>query len=173
MNSITYSLTADDLVKAQRLHQRGGVKRYAWLVLAIVVAIATLLYASEGIFDRDLMATTLLALLTVIIALPLYAYLWGIPRMARRAFAQDRLMAQQSRFSWDSVSAEVEAEGAGWKNALADFVCWQANDDMLLLYRQTHLYHLIPTRAFADADQRTNLIDALVANGVRNIWPPK
>jgi hypothetical protein len=173
VNSITFTLTADDLVVAQRLHQRCGLKRYAALVLAMALTITSLLYVSEGILDRDLMATTLLTLLVIIIGLPLFSYFWGIPRMARRAFAQDALMGKPSRFFWDATTAKVESDSAGWQNAWADFACWKANDTVILLYRQTHLYHLIPTSAFPDVQSRQSLIDALVANGVSNKWPPK
>jgi heme/copper-type cytochrome/quinol oxidase subunit 4 len=173
VNSIAFTLTAEDLIAAQRLHQRGGFKRYFGLVLGIALAIASLLFASEGILDREIMAITLFSLFAVFIGLPLYVYFLGIPRMAKRAFSQDPLMGTSNRFSWDANTAKVETDSAGWQNSIADFACWQANDAVILLYRQTHLYHPVPVRSFPDDESRQSLIDALIANGVSSKWPPR
>lgn len=171
MNSITFTLTADDLITAQRLYQSNGLKRYAMIVAFMVIAAVWLMVASDGILDWQLMAIPLGVLLVIIIFNPVYARYWGIPRMAKRAMVQDPLMAKPSTLQWDDKMARVDAEGASWENPIADFAGWQANEDILLLYRQIHLFHLIPTRAFPDAATRQSLIDALVANGVSNKWP--
>lgn len=171
MNSVTFTLTADDLITAQRLYQSNGLKRYAMTVALMAVAAVFLLVASDGILDWKLMAVPLGVLLTIIIFNPVYARYWGIPRMARRTMVQDPMMSKPSTLQWDGKIARVDAEGASWENPIADFAGWQANDDTLLLYRQVHLYHLVPTRAFPDAASRQSLLDALVANGVGNKWP--
>jgi hypothetical protein len=173
MNQITFTLCAEDLIAAQRLHQWSGIKGFAKYGGA---AIALLVVLLEFISDEDI-RTGIIAGLCVMLALfvlvPLIARYWRIPRMARRALSQDPALRAPATFSWDGQQASAESTASHWNQPLADFAGYQADARILLLYRQTNLFHLLPTRAFADAAQRQSLIDALVSSGVAKNWPPK
>ena len=173
MNRVEFTLTVDDLVAAQRLYQLGGAK---WLLGVFGAAVVALIFLNV-IWPDDASGSDagaiLFAVLAIIILVPIISRFWRIPRMARRAFAQDSLLSKSCVFSWNSHEASAESEDASWKQALGDFAGWRADDAVILLFRQTHLYHLIPTRAFTDTATRQSLIDALVANGVSDKWPPK
>lgn len=173
MNQITFTLCAEDLIAAQRLHQWTGIKNFsryggAFIALAVVLMVF--------ISDEDIrlgILTALYVMLALFVLLPLIARYWRIPRMARRALSQDPALRAPATFSWDDKQAAAQSKASQWNQSLADFAGYQADAEILLLYRQTHLFHLLPTRAFADAAQRQSLIDALVASGVAKSWPPK
>lgn len=162
-----------DLVAAQRLYQLAGIRRFAAIMAIAAAASGFLLWASDDLLDVHMMGTTLAALFVIIFLIPLLSRYWTIPRMAKRALAQDRTLAEPCTFRWDSRVAGMESGSGNWNYPLADLVCWMADKQVLLLFRQTHLFHFIPLRAFPDAQSRQSLFDALAANGVSNKWPPK
>lgn len=173
MNEIHFEVREEDLVAAQRLYQLGGIKRYAVIMGFAVVAFLSLVFAADESFDLGGMAFTFGAMFAFIALLPLLSRYWTIPRIARKALEHDKTMSQPTSFRWDSETASMASDTANWNQPFADFVAWRADNAVILIYRQTHLYHFLPTRAFPDASVRQSLIDALVANGVSNKWPPK
>ncbi|MEQ1549709.1 YcxB family protein [Sphingorhabdus sp.] len=173
MNEIQFEVREYDLVAAQRLYQLGGIKRYAMIMGIVVVAFLSLVFAMDEGFDLGAMTFTFGAMFAVIVLLPILSRYWSIPRMARKALKHDKNLREPTSFRWDSETASMASDTANWTQPIADFAAWRADENVILLYRQTHLYHFIPTRAFSDAATRQSLIDALVANGVSNKWPPK
>lgn len=173
MSRIEFALTADDLIAAQRLYQLAGIRRQAmWLVLIIGFA----LYLSTrltGETDRLLLSIALAAMVFSRVLVPLYSRFIGIPRMARRAMADDPGLSELASMGWDEQSIWAESETASWNQPISDFKAWLADDKVLLLFRQSHLFHTIPARAFPDAATRQALIAALGANGVTGTWPPR
>lgn len=173
MNEIHFEVREEDLVAAQRLYQLGGIKRYVVIMGFAVVAFLSLVFAMDEGFDLGAMTFTFGAMFAVIVLLPILSRYWSIPRMARKALEHDKSMSEPTSFRWDNETASMASDTANWTQPIADFAAWRADENVILLYRQTHLYHFIPTRAFSEAATRQSLIDALVANGVSNKWPPK
>jgi hypothetical protein len=172
VTEIRFTPTPDDLIAAQRLHQRTALPRYlTWFGAVGVIAGILFWYLSDG--DAVFLVTVVITYPLAIILPPVIARFWTIPRMARKAQKHDRALNEECRFSWSEKSAKAESASGGWDQPLSDFACWKANDDVLLLYRQTNLFHFFPTHAFPDDAARASLIAALKANGVSNHWPPK
>jgi hypothetical protein len=173
MNEIHFEPKEEDLIAAQRFYQLGGIKRYAMIMGFVVIAFLSLVFALDDDVELRTMTITFCAMFALIILIPLFSRYRTIPRMARKALEHDKNLGQPVVFRWDNQSASMASDTANWTQSIADFAAWRANDTVILLYRQTHLYHFLPTRAFPDAQSRQSLIDALVANGVSNTWPPK
>lgn len=173
MNRIEFALTADDLIAAQRLYQLAGIKRQAVWVVPILGFALYLYTRLSGETDRLLLLIAMLAMVFSRVLVPLYSRFFGIPRMARRAIADDPAMSELANLGWDDQAIWAESETASWNQPMADLKAWLADDRVLLLFRQVHLFHIIPARAFPDVATRQALIAALDANGVSGTWPPR
>jgi len=172
VTEIRFTPTPDDLISAQKLHQLNALPRYlTWFGAIGAIAVIIFWHMSEG--DVVFLTTVAITYALAIILPPLIARLWTIPRMARKARKHDRSLKEECLFSWSENSAKAVSASGGWDQPLSDFACWKANEDVLLLYRQTNLFHFFPSHAFPDDATRASLIEALKANGVSNQWPPK
>lgn len=173
MNEVRFQATVDDVIAAQRLYQRAALPRYAKLVGIAAATVLFLLYLVDNADDMAAMVASVVGVVILLAAAPAIAYFWTIPRMAAKAMRHDATLAETAVMRWDDTMISAEAGSAQWSQPIATFAGWQANDAIVLLFRQTHLFHFIPARAFPDAATRQSLIDALQSNGVTTQWPPK
>jgi hypothetical protein len=172
VNRVGFVLTADDLIAAQRQYQWLGIKAQALLVL--VVSAFGLYFAlahTSGLWRLALLLV-LAAMLATRVVWPFYARFWGIPRMVRRALAQDPAVLEPTEISWDEHSFALSSASNTWQQPLGEFLCWIEDVEAMLLFKQVHAFQIVPKRAFADPAQHGSLIAALAANGVKDKWPP-
>ncbi len=171
MTEIRFQLTEADLIAAQRLYHKAALKRYA---SSVCCGLAILL----GLYFDDLGSPGALAIIVayailVVLVIPGVRYFWRIPRLAAETFRQDKSLSEIVALSWDEKNIRYETEAGSWCQPITSFVAWRANVHMVLLFRQTRLYHPIPARAFPDAEARNDLLNRLTENGVSTKWPPK
>lgn len=172
MSRVEFVLTADDLIAAQRQYQWQGIKAQALVVLAVsAFGLYFALAHTSGLWRLALLLV-LAAMLATRLIWPFYARLWGIPRMAHKALAQDPAVLEPTEVSWDEQTFALSSASNTWQQPLGEFLCWIEDADALLLFKQVHAFQIVPRRAFADTAQHASLIAALAANGVKDKWPP-
>lgn len=171
MTEIRYQLTEADLIAAQRLYHKAAQKRYLFPGCCGLAILLGLYFDDLG--GLGVLAIILTYVVLVFLIIPGVRYFWRIPRFAAETYRQDKSLSESVTLRWDDKNVSFETKSGNWCEPISSFVAWRANVHMVLLFRQTRMYHPIPARAFPDAEARNDLLNRLTENGVSTKWPPK
>jgi len=167
MTEVTYTVAADDLVAANRLHFLKSISLRRWLItfLASAVAVGMIVWGFIGSLETELYLLTLGGMWALIVTICIVGWLM-IPRQARRTWQQGQKMFVEQRVTWDAEkiwfkSARGEI-GVSW----GDYYRWTADDRNLLLYQDIRMFYLVPLRTFPSGASE-EIIDHLKVAGVR------
>jgi hypothetical protein len=162
-----------DLIAAKRLHQRIAMQRAPVSICIGLGIILVGMFAIDGRVDWSAFAVACAAVASFVILVILAARYITIPKAARKLLRLDKSLQSEISIRWDDAYIELQHPNGHWKSALGDFACAVENPVVLLLFRQTNMYHFMPTRAFLSLAQRDELVALFRANGVSSHWPPK
>lgn len=151
---ITYHITRDDFIAAQKLHRAKGpsAAARAWRLVAKLVAWVLLLgLLAWAVIINDRKVWSDLTPLFVLWAVWAAIWVW-IPFNWRRCYAKDRRL--QNEFA-----ADISDHGIHWKSEFIDssvewglFRRFLESDRVFLLYQTDRLFNMFPKAAFAPTE---------------------
>jgi hypothetical protein len=152
---ITYHITREDFIDAQKLHRSKSPRRIVrGLVLVakvcVVAVLILLIVLAAVIRDRNIWLTyaPLVGLLVVWVLL---YWVWA-PFNWRRTYTKDRRLQ-------DAFTVDISEEGVQMGSATFDanlkwglFLRFLESDRVFLLYQTNRMFNLLPKSAFAPAE---------------------
>ncbi len=173
MKEIRFKPDVNDLIAAQRLFQLLAIKRSIPFVVTGLSALPLLVWLLDGVIDWGSVGKTWIVILVIVALLTALSRYVSIPRHARKTIRLDKAFGSEISVRWDEENLYFSHTKGQWEASLGDFPCAIADRDNLLLFRQTNMYHFLPTRAFSSGDERGALLASLRSHGVVSRWPPK
>ena len=152
--AVQITVTAADLIQAQRLHfwqymrSRAGVTRLitAWAAAAVVFAMVMKLL---GGIPALLPSAICIAIIPFIIVGSWSLRIYGLGGWkARRTFRAQKTLQRPFRISWTDRDVSFESEFGHTRFQWSDFFKIRENHHCILLYQSRLLYQLIPKSAF-------------------------
>ncbi|MCI2263466.1 YcxB family protein [Xanthomonas indica] len=151
---ISGSITVEDYLAAQRLHQRCALRR-------VLLAMAALLLGGLMLFAFARHGSGM-AMLGIVLAGAGGGGLigqtiqsaWTMPRKVRRLYAQQAALRHRLTYRWDEAGLEVTWADGHVRRSWRDYVRYRESSQVLMLYQNDILFDLVPTAWFADAAQR-------------------
>ena len=146
----TFELTADDLVRAFRLHNRALLWRWqtaATLALTLVIVGGIVDLASDG--DLAAVAVTVAsgALGAVVVSLAMLRFV--VPARARRLHARSATVRAPLQLDADAEAMHVRASDGEARALWRDVPRWREDAHVLLLYQSPAIFHVVPKRVLA------------------------
>lgn len=158
-------LREEDVVTAARTHFGLQLARPATLaffgILLLLLIVAVAIDVAAGRFD-PVFPIGAAFILTMIALL----WFWTVPRAARRAFRQQAGFAYPISYAWEDSQFRLTSRTGESRLAWDEIFAWHGTPDLVLIYLSANLYHLVPARAFASADERMAFEARLAGNGV-------
>jgi hypothetical protein len=162
---IDVQLREEDVVAASRAHLwLHFTHPGALIVLGVVILIVCALIvvdSAAGRFDPFLPGG--MALGALMLAL---IWFWSVPRASRRAYRQQAGLRYPTQYEWDEAQFRVRSQAGESRLAWDDIFAWHATPDAVMIYLSGNLFHLVPERAFASAEERAVLEGLLTGHGV-------
>ena len=148
MNRATYTITADDLAAANRLHFRQyvGVWSFVKLWIAGAIVLASMIFLLEKSFDST---AYLFGLIIGGIALAaLFVLSWlNMKYQAKRRWAQAHSMWTEQQVSWDPDAIHFASKRGDIRIGWQDFYRWTSDTTSILLYQDSGTFLLVPARS--------------------------
>ena len=159
---IEIRLEEQDLVAAAAAHQLLNLRHWTSLTIFVGLPAAFLVYAivDKGPLGIPLAVAGFIALFLVILRY------WTVPRHARRAFHQQAAFHHPVRIEWDEQQFRLDSKNGTSRLDWSDIFAWHPARDIILIYLSAQLYHLVPARAFATAEDRAAFERLLTGKGV-------
>ena len=86
-----------------------------------------------------------------------------VPWKARRVFRQQRSLQLPFELSWSEEGFVSRNEQGSYKTLWSDLVRWKENEQLFLLYISDAMFHILPKRAFPDAEAVSSFRELLRA----------
>ncbi len=164
MQVIEFTITREDFIGAQRLHQVVCLTRRWYLVrVALVAGGLGLLFAvlapsgDSRIVWGLVVATIYIASMAFLVVLGRLVFL---PINSRKQFSQRKDLGLPLSYTVEPSFISVTTKNGFSKMPTADFLKWSENSKSVLLYRSDNMFNFIPKRAIDDAFHAA-LIDEL------------
>jgi hypothetical protein len=150
--SVSLTLTADDYVAANRLHflncyrKRSAVAVFVLLVLAYLVWTAVAHLYQWG-------ATGWLAMNACFAAVPacvIASYFLSVPISTRKSYRNHKALHRPYTFSWSETGLAVTSASGEWNVAWSDYLKWDENARVFILYQAPRLFNILPKRALTE-----------------------
>jgi hypothetical protein len=167
---ISYRITREDFIEAQKLHLSKGASALTragrLIIRVLVVSIFVVLLALAFVIKDAKLWSSLEPLLFIDVFWAVVIWVW-MPFNLRRTYARDRRLQ-------DEITADITEDGIHFNTAMSDsnlkwglFVRVLESDRIFVLYRSRQLSNAFPKRAFGpgEADQFRELL--------RQKLPPK
>ncbi len=152
---ITYHITREDFIDAQKLHRSkspGALGRGIVVIGKILAGASVVLLIALAAVNKDRRLWANLAPLVILLALWLLAMLVWVPFNWRRCYAKDRRLQDEftTEISEEGVHMESPSFDANLKWGL--FLRFLESDRVFLLYQTNRMFNLLPKSAFASTD---------------------
>jgi hypothetical protein len=152
---ITYHITREDFIDAQKLHRSkspSAFVRAIVLIGKILVGASVLVLIVLAAVDRDRKLWSNLAPLIILLALWSLALLVWVPFNWRRCYAKDRRLQHEftANISEDGVHLQSSDFDANLKWSL--YLRFLESDRVFLLYQTNRMFNLLPKAAFGPGE---------------------
>ena len=104
----------------------------------------------------------------ILISIPISSLSWyylHLPSRAKRILNQQKNLARETFFSWDSDGLICCSEIGKTKSPWSDFINIKENKKTILIYHSDHLFLIFPKHCFSGIDElnsfRSHLLDKL------------
>jgi hypothetical protein len=147
--SVSLTLTADDYVAANRLHLLGYLRKrtalvnYTMLVLAYFVWVAAAYLGQWGAMGWLAFNACFAAVPVCIIA----SYFLSIPITTRKTYRDHKTIHRPYTYSWSETGLAVASANGEWNLAWSDYLKWDENAQVFILYQAPRLFNILPKRA--------------------------
>ena len=157
MNSLHYNI--QDIIDALRLHNSPKTSH-------LIVAGVVILIFSWSSFILNLIEKNIA--FGILISIPISSLSWyylHLPSRAKRILNQQKNLARETFFSWDSDGLICCSEIGKTKSPWSDFINIKENKKTILIYHSDHLFLIFPKHCFSGIDElnsfRSHLLDKL------------
>jgi len=152
---ISYRITLEDFIDAQKLHRSKSPKAFVRAVVLIgkmLVGVSVLVLIVLAAVARDRKLWSDLAPLIILLALWSLALLVWVPFNWRRCYAKDRRLQQEftADLSEDGVHLQSLDFDANLKWSL--YLRLLESDRVFLLYQTNRMFNLLPKAAFGQGE---------------------
>ncbi|MCC4590907.1 YcxB family protein [Xanthomonas campestris pv. cannae] len=151
---ISGTITLEDYLIAQRLHQRRAVRRVLLAMAALLLSGLTLFAFARHGSGLDMLGVVFAAAGGGGLIGQTIQSTWTMPRKVRRLYAQQAALRHRLTCRWDEAGLEVTWADGHVRRSWRDYVRYRENPQVLMLYQNDILFDLVPTSWFADAAQR-------------------
>jgi hypothetical protein len=176
MQSVSYRLTAADLVDAGHYYSKRLLTVRAGEIMPVIVTFvwaligAYLAYISGWDWNRSIIQSNfgLVGLPLIIgICFPYINRRWLAPIAARNQLKSNKELQGEIAVSWDIERIVVETDHGQSRWPWSDFYSWQESSGSMLLWLSNQSYFCLPKRAFSDSQ-----ISEIRANLTRVVGRP-
>jgi hypothetical protein len=151
---ISGSITLEDYLAAQRLHQRRSLRRVLLaMAVLLLLGLAVFAFAKRG-SGVDIVGVMLAAAGGGGLIGQTIQSAWTMPRKVRRLYAQQAALRHRFTYRWDEAGLEITWADGRVRRPWRDYVRYRDSPQLLMLYHNDILFDLLPTSWFADAAQR-------------------
>ena len=148
MNKITGTISASDLLNAQRLHREKTVRwLYAGGGIVAVVGVG-LLGLENKMFALVLIGGGLGAVIGELITSAIV-----LPKKVRRMYRQLKDLSSPFTYSWDAEFLEAQGRSGHSKREWRNYVKFKENEKLFLLYHADNIFEMLPKSWFQDQAQ--------------------
>ena len=154
-NPLTFTLTEQDYIGANRLHSLAAYKRLrnyrVWLI--VVLLYWALLFFSGNCHCIRAAVTSAAYALAVATAIVIACGMLGqlvLPSRARRLYRQNKLTQQEQRVSITPEAIVFDAANYHVSQPWGDFIRWGENSRFILLYANDRAFHILPARVLTE-----------------------
>lgn len=158
MRTVSFTLTPQDWIAAQRFHFRQYSLKSLLRIGLVLGAIHTVLWLvgeDRRLFD---LASGLGTLAVALLAIGAVLYLL-LPSRSRRLYAQTASMRRAMTISWSDWGVRFDAENGTWREAWSDFFRIADSRTSILLLVNDSMFYLVPKRALSP-DQIADILGA-------------
>ena len=157
MRTVSFTLTAQDLVAAQRLQLRTNLRKT--LISASVIGLVVLVFFTND-KDRTLLdLARSIAMFAVIAAILVWILGFQQARESRKLHAQTAAFHHPFTLSWSDQGLRFDSESGVCTLGWTDFTRVVDDKATILLYQNDRMAQIIPKRALS-ADQIADLLGA-------------
>ena len=149
---ITVQLQEADYLAAIRLHRRAA-KKLLWAagsILCYLVGAGLFLIYARADEMYWVYVLFLLGSAAFMVLFTAWMHFIGIPRGARRRFAQQKALARECKISWNDEKLTLDGDDVHAGIPWTDFLKWREDEQLFLLYSSRLLFRMIPKRYFSD-----------------------
>lgn len=163
-SSVTFTLTPDDFVRA---YQLAMIKRYrqprTWLRYGVwfVGVLALVVLSNNKLIQNPVFFITVFAI-GICLRLLLWYFVF-VPSNARKRFSESKAFLGLITYSWSEQEIQFLGELSSARLPWKDMADHAENDGMLLFYPTPQVMHIVPKRAFTEA-QIADVINCASAN---------
>jgi hypothetical protein len=164
--SVTFTLTADDHVAANKLFMlKYATSRWPLIFWLGCTALLLGMFFVLALQMHDApCAPAVYICFTVLVALPFFQYFVSASTLARRSYAGQKTLQHPMTVSWSTEGFRSIAQQGDWNIAWGDYLKWAENDKVILLYQGAHLFNMLPKRilTLAQVDDIRQVVGANV-----------
>ncbi|MDR6869679.1 hypothetical protein J2Y55_000672 [Bosea sp. BE125] len=147
--SVSFTLTADDYVAANKLHVLNFYRdRFRLAVIAAGVLLYVLFivsdYASGWSFGTFAGIVHLFAFFLLL--MPFLSYFLFAPDIARKTFRKQKSLQQPLTWSWSEAGLKVTSDGGEWLTPWDHYLKRAENAEIFLFYQAPRLFQMVPKR---------------------------
>ena len=146
--SVSLTLTADDYVAANRLHFLNCFRRRSAIAVGVMFVVAYAVWMAIARLDQWPMigVIALNAGFAAVVIFLIANYFLLIPMTTRRTYRKHKALHRPYTFSWSESGLTVTSESGEWKVAWDDYLKWDENEQIFILYQAPRLFNM-PKRA--------------------------
>ncbi|MFK3781404.1 YcxB family protein [Agrobacterium sp. NPDC089420] len=151
--SVTFTLTADDYIAANKLFilkystSRGPL--VCWLMVVFVL-LGSLFMLALRFPDAPFMALFYICV-AVVITIPLYQYFFGAAVFARKAYADQKSLQHPMTVAWSDEGFRSTSQQGDWNIPWSDYLKWTEDSKVILLYQGARVFNMLPKRVLTPA----------------------
>lgn len=135
-----------DYLAALRLHARWTRRR--WIITALVMLAAAVVGWASFPHWPAVAAGAVVGGIIGSVVWRGVAWWWYLPRLARRVFAQQRILHESMEVAWSEAGLSMRQPQASSITSWANYLRRRQDERVLLLYHSEVLFQMLPRRAF-------------------------
>ena len=147
--SISLTLTAEDYVAANRLHCLNCFRRRGAIAVLVMFVLPYAVWMAIARLDQW-PATGVIALnagFAAVVVFMIANYFLLVPIATRRTYRKHKALHRPYTFSWSESGLKITSESGEWHVAWSDYLKWDENALIFILYQAPRLFNILPKRA--------------------------
>ena len=147
--SVSLTLTADDYVAANQLHCLKCFRTWSALVVLAMLVLAYVIWMTIAHIDRwgPIGVIALNAVFAAVVIFLIANYFLFIPISTRRTYRKHKALHRPYTYSWSETGLAITSSSGEWHVAWSDYLKWDENALVFILYQAPRLFNILPKRA--------------------------
>jgi hypothetical protein len=147
--SVSLTLTADDYVAANQLHCLKCFRTWSALVVLAMLVLAYVIWMTIAHIDRwgTIGVIALNGAFAAVVIFLIANYFLFIPISTRRTYRKHKALHRPYTYSWSETGLAITSSSGEWHVAWSDYLKWDENALVFILYQAPRLFNILPKRA--------------------------